>query len=316
LVLNGIAYCSAGRSTWLDGGIDLFGLDPATGTVLYTARFESRHPEFREGKDRAREDHEQRIDQNRTDYKTFLAADRSDAFSMAAGTVSDVLVSDGENVFLHHVKFNAKLERQDSMGRHLFSTSSLLDDTENHRSHWVLGSGDFSRLPVAYSWVVNRPGKRMPSIAVPAGRTLVFDEQAVWGVRIQGDTDGKYELFQRPNRPFSPGESALPDFRQLSADEMDPYEWKIDLPVRATAMLKSGDHLYLGGTPSEVPEDDPHAAYEGRLGGMLWLRAAADGRQVAQYRVPAPVSWDGMAAANGKLFASLSDGSILCMASP
>ena len=85
-----------------------------------------------------------------------LAPDRSDSFSMAGGTLSDVLVSDGTNVYLHQVKFNAKLERQGYMSRHLFSTSSLLDDAENHRSHWVLGTGDFSRVPVAYSWIVDR----------------------------------------------------------------------------------------------------------------------------------------------------------------
>ncbi|MHC4404926.1 MAG: outer membrane protein assembly factor BamB family protein, partial [Planctomycetota bacterium] len=160
LVLDGVAYCSAGRSTWIDGGIDLLALDPATGKVLAKTRFRSDHPEYGEGKEKAAPEHETRIDQNLTDYKTFLAPDRSDAFSMAGGSVSDVLVSNGNDVFLHHVRFSAKLEKRDDMSRHLFSTSSLLDGAESHRSHWVLGTGDFSRVPVAYSWIVNRPGKR------------------------------------------------------------------------------------------------------------------------------------------------------------
>jgi outer membrane protein assembly factor BamB len=107
LVLGDVAYCSAGRSTWLDGGIRLYGLDPATGKILHRHHFVSRHPEIGAGKTQAEEGHQVRIDQNLTDYKTFLQADRSDAFSMAEGAVSDVLVSDGTNVFLHHVAFSA-----------------------------------------------------------------------------------------------------------------------------------------------------------------------------------------------------------------
>ncbi len=314
LVLDGVAYCSAGRSTWTDGGIDLYGLDPATGKVLHKAHFESRHPEFQEGKEKAKPEHETRVDQNTTDYKTFLAPDLSDSFSMAGGAVSDVLTSDGKNVFLHHVKFNAELERQEEMTRHLFSTSSLLDDTENHRSHWVLGTGDFSRIPVSYSWIVNRPGKRMPTIAVPTGVMMVFDDRAVWGVRRQGDANGRYHLFKAENRPFSEDKKPLPDFRRIPPEEVNQYVWKADFPVRATALLKSGDHLVLGVMPVEVPLDDPHAAYEGRLGGSVWICSETDGSKVAEYKLDAPVVWDGMAAAGAKLFLSTCDGSILCFA--
>jgi hypothetical protein len=190
LILKGVVYFSAGRSTWLDGGIYLYGLNPMTGTVLYKNQFESRHPKFGEYKDQAKPEHITKISQNTTDYKTFLAPDLSDSFSMAGGAVSDVLVSNGTDVFLHHVRFDAKLKRQDRMARHLFSTSSLLDDSENHRSHWVLGTGDFSRVPVAYSWIANRPGKRSPTIAVPAGVLMVYEDQAVWGVKRKGGCEG------------------------------------------------------------------------------------------------------------------------------
>ena len=316
LLLDGIVYFSAGRSTWIDGGIDLFGLDPATGKVLCHTCFESKHPEFQEGKDQAKEEHVTRIDQNTTDYKTFLASDLSDSFSMAGGTVSDVLTSDGVNVFLHQVKFNAKLEKQQSMSRHLFSTSSLLDGAESHRSHFVLGTGDFSRVPVAYSWVVNRPGRRMPTIAVPTGVMMIFDDQALWGVRRQGDSSGEYSLFKQENEPFSRDEKSQPDFRVIPASEVNQCVWKIDSPVRTTAMLKSGDNLYLSVSPVEIPLDDPHAAYEARMGGMIWICSESDGGKSAEYQLDSPAVWDGMAAANGKLFVSTADGTVLCFAEP
>ncbi|MFH1744496.1 MAG: PQQ-binding-like beta-propeller repeat protein, partial [bacterium] len=253
LILNDVAYCSAGRSTWLDGGIDLYGLDPITGTVLHKSHFESQHPKFGEGREQATPEQVSRSTQNTTDYKTFLAPDLSDSFSMAGGTISDILVSNGADVFLHHVRFNAELNRQDGMRRHLFSTSGLLDGAENHRSHWVLGTGDFSRVPVAYSWVVNMPGRWDPTIAVPTGVLMVFDDQSVWGVKRKGDAKGEYFLFQEKNTPFSPEEESLPDFRSILQDQANTPVWTKDLPVRFRAMVKSGGHLFMGFMPVEIP---------------------------------------------------------------
>jgi outer membrane protein assembly factor BamB len=314
LILKGVAYFSAGRSTWLDGGIYLYGLDPATGKVVYKTHFESQHPKFGEYKDQAKPEHITKISQNTTDYKTFLASDLSDSFSMAGGTVSDVLVSNGTDVFLHHVRFDAKLKRQNRMSRHLFSTSSLLDDSENHRSHWVLGTGDFSRIPVAYSWIVNRPGKRSPTIAVPAGLLMVYGDRGLWGVKIKGDAKGGYSLFQKDNTPFSATEESLPDFRKIPRNQVDRCIWTSDLPVRPRAMLKSGDHLFMGVMPVGISQDDPHAAYEGRKGGKIWIASAKDGRKVTEYELGSPVVWDGMAAAHGRLFMSTTDGSVFCWA--
>jgi len=312
LVLNGLVYCSAGRSTWLDGGIYLYGLDPMTGKVVYENHFESTHPKLGDGKADAKPEHITRISQNTTDYKTFLAADKSDAFSMAGGAVSDVLVSNGRDVFIHHARFDAKLQKQEKMTRHLFSTSSLLDDAENHRSHWVLGTGDFSRIPVAYSWIVNRPGKRSPTIAVPTGVLMVYDKQAVWGVKRKGDSNGSYSLFMKRNTPFLDNEESLPDFRKIPRNRIDASIWTRDIPVRTRAMLKSGENLFLAVMPVDIPQEDPHAAYEGRTGGMVWVVTTNVGHKVAEYKLDTAAVWDGMAAAYGKLYLSQIDGSIVC----
>jgi outer membrane protein assembly factor BamB len=311
LVLDGVAYVSAGRSSWLDEGITLYGLDPKTGKVLHEHRFRSEHPEYRGKVAEKDESHKIVISQNETDYKTFLQSDRSDAFSMAAGTVSDVLVSDGENVYLHQAKFSPELERSEKLSRHLFATSSLLDDNENHRSHWVLGTGDFSRIPVAYSWIANRPGRWQPNIAVPVGVMMVFDETAVWGVRRKGDSNGKYQLFERENRPFDPSEPSKPDFRKTTKEETAPV-WTQDWNVRTTAMLKANDLLFLATTPSHatVFQTKPDDAAPS---GTLAICSAEDGTPVAEHALPAPAEWDGMSAAEGTIFLSLSDGTVHCM---
>lgn len=316
LVFEGILYCAAGRSTWLDNGIYLYALDPFSGALLHTRHYRSRHPEFGGNKDKAEEGHNTRIDQNVTDYKTFLQSDRSDSFSMAAGAVSDVLVSDGKDVFLRQVRFNATLEPQEEMARHLFSTSSLLDDKENHRSHWMLGTGDFSRVPVAYSWIVNSAGaqRRGYGLTVPYGVIMAYDDQAVWGVHRNGKANASYTLFRRENAPLLEGAQGLPDFRQLSDGERPyPYVWKKPLRLRPRALLKSGAHLFLGVTPTGIPEDDPHAAYEGRKGGSIRVVDAESGGEVADYPLDSPVVWDGMAAAHTRLYLATEDGAVLCL---
>ena len=131
---------------------------------------------------------------------------------MAGGATSDVLVSDGMSIFLRQVRFDTRLEKQDRMGRHLFSTSSLLDDAENHRSHWVLGTGDFSRTPVAYSWIADKPGNYGSHLAVPYGLMMTFEDRSVWVVKhTQGEFN--YILTAEDNRPFAANEPSQPDFR-------------------------------------------------------------------------------------------------------
>ncbi len=316
MILDGIAYCSAGRSTWLDGGIFLYGLDPVSGRVVHSKHYRSRHPEFRREEGLPEPVDYERIDQNALDFKTFEHPDQSDAFSMAAGSISDVLVSDGRNVFLHHRKFNPALEKQPDLSRHLFSTSSLLDDAENHRSHWVLGTGDFSRIPVAYSWIVNSPDGRRgeTTISVPTGIMMVFDDDAVWGIQrreAHQASVGEYFLFKMTNRPLASDEPSLPDFR---LEPPRDYLYRVALPARGRALVKSGERLLIAVTPTDIPDDDPHAAYDGRLGGSILVCAERDGQVLAEYPLDSPAVWDGMAAANGRLYIATVQGTLVCLA--
>ncbi len=315
LILNGTAYCAAGRSTWIDGGMYLYALDPITGTLLHEYNYHSQAPTFEQNRGKATPEQVRTYAQNQTDYKTFLQPDLSDSFSMAGGTRSDVLVSDGKNLFLHQAAFDTKLNRQTKMSRHLFSTSSLLDDHENHRSHWMLGTGDFSRVPVAYSWIVNSPKARRRgcATAVPYGVMLVFDDRAVWGIHRQGRANGRYTVFQRENRPFSETEPSLPDFRSLpSGADPYPYVWSVEIDRRPRALVKAGDLLFLGTTPTNIQPKAPNAAYEGPSGGAILVLRAEDGARVAEYRLEHPVVWDGMAAANRRLYVSTTDGNLIC----
>jgi outer membrane protein assembly factor BamB len=311
LVEGGVAYVAAGRYSYLDGGLTVYGLDPATGKVLCQGRVESRHPKALEGMEQ--EPSRKQLTQNATDSKTFKASDRSDAFSMS-GTRSDVLVSDGTSIFLRNVRLDRKCQPQDTMSRHLFSTSRLIDDAENHRSHWAIGTADFSRTPVAYSWIANRGrgGAYGSRLAVPYGIMLAYTPATVWGVR-RGGRSGGYTLFAEPNTPFSPDEEPKPDFHRSDKSQPAKWQWSIGLSFRPRAMLRAGKALVLGGMPAIASAEAPYDILAGKKGGMLWLASTADGKALGGCTLDAPPVWDGLAVAGGRLYVSSVDGKLLCL---
>jgi hypothetical protein len=48
--------------------------------------------------------------------------------------------------------------------------------------------------------------------------------------------------------------------------------------------------------------------------GLLWAISAVDGEKIAEYVIMATPVLDGMAAANGRLYVSMANGSVLCLA--
>ncbi len=313
LVLDGLAYIAAGRSTWIDGGIDMYALDPSEGTIRHKYAFTSPHPVIGEGKDKAKPEHDAKAGQTLSDYKTHLQPDKSDSFSMAGGAIADVLTSDGTNVFMHHAKFDAELTPQSGLTRHLFSTSNLLDGEENHRSHWVLGSGDFSMVPVAYSWIVNSAKPRWGGIASPVGLMMAFTDKALWTVRRSGNKGAVYTLQAKLNTPFSAKDKPLPDFGRTAPKSVTTSLWTASLPFRPRAMVKAGENLLLAGHPTSADGVSRHDLYAGKGAGVLHVISATDGATAGKYKLDSPAVWDGMAAANGRLYISTTDGKVVCM---
>jgi hypothetical protein len=78
-------------------------------------------------------------------------------------------------------------------------------------------------------------------------------------------------------------------------------------------MVLAGQRLYLAGPPDIVPEEDPMAAFEGRLAGRLWVVSAADGKGLAEYKLDHMPVFDGLIAAQGRLYISSGAGHLVCM---
>jgi outer membrane protein assembly factor BamB len=299
LIHDGVAYVAAGRSSYLDGGIVLYGLEPETGKVRCTARVASEHTGALDPpSDEERSRMHARISQNTTDYKTFLAADRSDAFCMR-GALTDVLLAERGSIFMRHLRFDGRLAQQDGRRPHLFSTSSLLDGEEHHRSHWMFGTGDFSRIPVAYPWIVTK------KLAVPYGLMLAFDAETVWGVRRVGKREqtDHYEVFAAARPDPSDAEGLLPDFAaRTGGSARKGGLWSTTLPMRPRAMVRAGTTLFIGG----------EAANGRTKGASLRMIACKDGKTLGEMSLDSAPVWDGMAAANGCLFIALKNGTVQC----
>ena len=93
-----------------------------------------------------------------------------------------------------------------------------------------------------------------------------------------------------------------------------PALWMQWLPVRVRAMVAAGNVLFAAGPPDVYDPEDPYAAFEGRKGARLVALSTGDGKKLAETELGCPPVFDGLIAAGGRLFVSLTDGSIACFA--
>jgi hypothetical protein len=314
LLLNGTIYFTAGRSSYLDGGIFLYGLDPITGEVRCRNRLDGPHP-----------------DPTKLDEA---------AYAME-GAKSDLLVSDGSLIYLFHNAFDDELNQQPVpvLGRpgvrnvgerrftkHLFSNAGFLDDSWFSRNHWMLGD----------HWTAFNFAHQAPK----EGQLVVFDETHAYALKCFArrnmlsplffpGTDGYFlvadlnstdpvivnERVKNEYLTWLPQEGELQKCWNLHVGfaRKTPPQWVSNVPVRIRAMVRTKNALYAAGLPDECEADDPLAALEGRRGGVLLTFDPSDGRQVAEQQLDSPPVFDGLSAANSRLFLATVDGNVSCL---
>ena len=92
----------------------------------------------------------------------------------------------------------------------------------------------------------------------------------------------------------------------------EPPLWAKWLPIRIRAMVKAADVLYVAGPPDVLDPADPYAAFEGRRGAILASVSPTDGSELGRIDWESPPVFDGLVAAESKLFAALENGSVIC----
>ncbi len=287
LVKDGIVYCAAGRSSYLDGGIHLCRLDLRTGRKLSEGCIDSR------------------------DLETGEQPEEPMMFEMP-GALPDVLSADGELVYLRHLSLDPVSLQPRKPKPHLYSPAGFLNDDWWHRTYWIFGEHFYSGY---IGWYF--AGRELPS-----GRLLSIDDSSIYGFSYKprfyrGSTGRKYHLFAADKKDQnSPGP---PDYRRANRDYPPQgnakfqvkYRWARDVPLLARAMVLAGKTIFAAGPPEEALRSP--AAFSGKRGGILCAFSKEDGKILAEYRLDALPVFDGMAAAEGKLFVSMQDGNLFCL---
>ena len=310
-----VVYFAAGRSSFLDGGIIVYGLDAKTGRVLYSHVLEGPWPDINE--------------------------DTGTPFAME-GALPDLIVSDGKDLYMQRIKFDAELNRlettqESSLGEldmganHLVATGGFLDDTGFDRLYWM-----YSRR-----W----PGFYFSQHAPKSGQLVVFDESTTYAVKyfyrrdqwsplfIPGDQG--YLLFADDvdNEPILQDKAKMPKAidwlpKEAYSDKhrrggrgvekgigylrQHPAKWQKMIPLRIRAMVLAGDYLFAAGLPDVIDPEDPMAAFEGRKGAMLQVFSTTDGSLVKSHSLSSPPAFDGLSAAHGRLYLATLDGKVIC----
>ncbi len=318
LVVKGSLYALAGRNLFFDGGLRLVRLDPATGRKLSENTLDEKDPKT--GKN----------------LQTLISA----KYMPVAKT--DIFSSDGKRLFMQEQNFDLEGKRlgiaptlpgkqsaTERGPRHLFCQTGLLDDVWFHRSYWVYGD-DCGEGWGAYA------GTRR---GTPCGRILAFDDTRIYGFR--SDQLGNmllprasYTLYAADKDPAALPAPAPAKKARRGAKRRGggfKHHWQVRTPgLMVNAMVLGKDRLFLAGPPDVADEtqmlgylpgaDDEHNqqlsaqddAWRGKRGGLLRVVSVKDGTKLAEHKIDDVPIFDGMSAADGKLFLSLRNGQVAC----
>ncbi|KPK42060.1 MAG: hypothetical protein AMJ65_08235 [Phycisphaerae bacterium SG8_4] len=316
-----VLYCVAGRSMFVDGGLRMLRLDPKTGRKLSETILDDKDPQ--------------------TGENLQVHIDR---LNMPVA-LPDILSSDGKYVYMRSLPFDLQGKRkfvtyvpvseQQGDDLHLFCPTGFLDDSLWHRTYWGYGR----------AWASGAGGYHQAGRVIPAGRPLVFDDETVYGYGrlwqyYRWTTPLEFSLFAAKKQPeivkAGTERKAVKKSGKRVGTRPAPVtrfaqDWSDDISVQVTSMVLTDGALFAAGPPDVADEEaavktllDPEtqkklaeqsAAFEGKRGALLLAVSPDDGNKLAAYRLDFVPRFDGLIAANGRLYVSTLEGDVLCLSS-
>jgi len=196
------------------------------------------------------------------------------------------------------------------LGLHLFTTSGFLDTTFFNRTYWMYSK----------TWT----GFNHANLAPKSGQLLVVGPQHTYALKAY---TSRYPLSPKLD-PATKGYLLIADDND-NEPTLDPRAWAKDkgmgfsrgappkwhhwIPVRVCAMALGGQTLVVCGPPDVVQDDDPMAAFEGRMGSEMWTVSAADGKILDKQKLEELPIFDGMIVSDGRLYLASEAGELICM---
>jgi outer membrane protein assembly factor BamB len=348
LVHNDTVYCVAGRSAFLDGGLRLVRLEAKTGRKLSETLIDDRDPQTGENLQAKMKSQDMPVA-----LPDILSCDgrsvymRIQAFDLQ-GVRRNIAPIKVASLEVRRGAAPEKAEDLTDVADHLFSRTGFLDDSWYWRSYWVYGKAVDSNYG---GWL--RPGHLQPCgrlMVFDDACIYGFDrkpeylcnasvaEHYIYGARREVREESVRRVLAATkridaastNKSATSSDWALRKKFPMSDQSVASYQWaKGSPPIWARAMVLAGTTLFLAGPPDVLDQeeafrkpDDPAvrakleaqaAALAGRQGGQLLALSAADGRKLAAWELGCMPTFDGLAAAQGKLYLSTVDGKVLCL---
>ncbi len=310
-------WCAAGRSMFLDGGLRLLRLDAITGQLI----------------------DEQKLDENLPDTQDNLQT-QLQGLNMPVA-LNDIMSCDGDYIYMRTQRFNKQGERldianptgnirqQQGEGAHLFSPTGFIDDAYWHRSYWVYGK----------RWASGAGGYYKAGRFAPSGRLMVFNDDTIYAfgrkpTYFRWTTPLERHLYASSKTPeivrIGP-KPTKPGFKgPVKPDEKIGTQWTEEIPLYVQAMVLADNTIFVVGPPDIIDEDKTLKAFEtpdvqkllskqnqaiqGSKGSSLWAVSAKDGKKLGEVNLKSLPVWDGMAAADNRLFLAMKNGHIVCLA--
>ena len=196
------------------------------------------------------------------------------------------------------------------MGRHVFATGGMLDESWYNRTFWMYSE----------TW----PGFYIANRAAKTGQILCVDDERTYAVQAYPRRNVQSPLFTPDKNGYllfaddNENEPILPEYTRnvpkgIGFTRQAPPVWFKWVPVRIRAMLAADNALVVAGPPDVLDPDDPMASFDGQRGAELWVVSKDDGRKLAELKLDSPPVFDGMSAAAGQLYLSTLDGKVTCL---
>ncbi len=240
--------------------------------------------------------------------------DISEQGEMDTAVNADILVGDGNIMHLRGMVFDMKTLKMINKGKR-FVERAAVSKHKTMDTSLIMALGGFLEDSFFNGslWHYN---DRTANI-------ISLDKNNLYGVNIYSKNSFKSSSHVN----FHPGRQGIKLFaaniippasgrylprNKAGRGRVGAHLWTSTIPIKAKSLLVGSDSLYLAGVRDRVHKEDPWAHYDGRMGGLITIYSKKDGNLKKRIELASPPVFDGLASADGKLFVSCKDGSVLC----